>query len=259
MIASDARTAYERFAAFYDDFTAGYEHGAWAGMLLDAAEAAGLRGRRLLDVACGTGESFLSMLDRGFEVTACDISPAMLAAARAKATGRAELLEHDMRALPRLGAFDLVWCLGDALNYLMTAGALRAAFGGMAANLARDGVLVFDVNTLSTFRDVYSSLRVRPGERQILLLDGHGAPDVGAGGEAEVWIDRLTPAAGGRWERCRTVHRHRHHPASTIERCLAANGLALAAVHGSSADGLRPGLDEDRHIKGVYIARHAHA
>jgi SAM-dependent methyltransferase len=71
----------------------------------------------VLDVACGTGKSFRPLLRRGYEVTGCDISPPMLEQAPAGAPG-VRLVPADMRALPDLGAFDLVTCLDDALNYL---------------------------------------------------------------------------------------------------------------------------------------------
>ena len=257
--ADHARRAYDAFAGFYDDFTAGNENREWTRMVLAAARAAGLRGNRLLDVACGTGESFLAMLARGFEVTGCDISPAMVAVATEKARGRATVLEHDMRALPALGRFDLVWCLGDALNYLQGPDELEAALAGMAANLDDHGVLVFDVNTLATFREVYSSLRVLPGERQVLVLEGQGSRTLPPGGAAEVWIDRITPAEGERWERCRSVHHHRHHSPAALEAALAAAGLAVAARYGSSERGLEPELDEQRHIKAVFVARQRRA
>ena len=257
--ADHARRAYDAFAGFYDDFTADHENDEWTRMLLAAARSAGMGGHRLLDVACGTGESFLAMLARGFDVTGCDISPAMVAVAAAKARGRARVLVHDMRALPRLGRFDLVWCLGDALNYLQEQDELEAALAGMGANLDDGGVLVFDVNTLATFRDVYSSLRVLPGERQVIVLDGQGSRTLPPGGAAEVWIDRLTPAGGERWARCRSVHHHRHHSPAAIEAALAAAGLAVVARYGSSDSGLEPGLDERRHIKAVFVARHARA
>jgi ubiquinone/menaquinone biosynthesis C-methylase UbiE len=47
-------------------------------------EARGIAGHRLLDVACGTGKSFIPMLEKVWEVTACDISPKMVAIARTK-------------------------------------------------------------------------------------------------------------------------------------------------------------------------------
>jgi predicted TPR repeat methyltransferase len=254
-----ARQAYETFAPFYDDFVAGHGYDQWTRMLLDAARGAGLHGHRLLDIACGTGESFIAMLDRGFEVTACDISRSMIAIARDKSRERATLLEHDMRELPRLGEFDLVWCLGDALNYLDGREELEATFAGMRANLAADGVVVFDVNTLATFRDVYSSLRVLPSEQQVIVLDGQGTSALAAGGVAEVWIDRLTPIDGERWARARSVHHHRHHAPAAIEAALSAAGLAVVDCYGSTIGRLERELDEMRHIKAVYVARHARA
>jgi SAM-dependent methyltransferase len=257
--ADHARRAYDTFAPFYDDFVAGHENDEWTRMLLEVARSAGLRGRRLLDVACGTGASFVAMLELGFEVIACDISPAMVAIAREKARGRATVLEQDMRALPRLGRFDLVWCLGDSLNYLHRRAELDDAFAGIAANLAPDGVVVFDVNTLATFRDVYSSFRVLPSAEQVIVLDGHGAGALPAGGAAEVWIERLTPVDGERWARSRSVHHHRHHAAATLEDSLASAGLVVTARYGSTPSGLEPDLDEERHIKAVFAARRARA
>jgi SAM-dependent methyltransferase len=265
--ADHALQAYEVFASFYDSFTAGHRNDEWTAMVLDAARAAGLRGKRLLDVACGTGESFVAMLERGFEVTACDVSPAMAAIAASKAGDRATVSVQDMRELPRLGEFDLVWCLGDSLNYMRDVGELEAALRGMRRNLAPDGIVAFDVNTLATFRRVYSSILVVPGERDVIVLHGHGRPDLEPGGTASVWIDHLTardtdPTSSGStggdgWERARSVHHHRHHPAAEIERALAAAGLETVARWGSSKRGLHDFVDERSQIKTVYTARHA--
>ena len=256
--ADHALRAYEAFAPFYDTFVAGHRNDEWTAMVLDAARAAGLRGNRLLDVACGTGESFMAMLGRGFEVVACDLSPAMVAIAADKAADRgARVTVQDMRELPRLGEFDLVWCLGDSLNYLRDADELEAALTGMRRNLAPDGVVAFDVNTLATFRRVYSSILVKPGRHDVIVLDGHGRADLDPGGSASVWIDHLSEAAGDRWERARSIHHHKHHTAAEIDRAVAAAGLEVVARWGSRIGGLEPTVDEERHIKTVYTARSA--
>src|SRR5215213_11332309 len=111
LVPDHALEAYDGLAPHYDAFTSEHDYEGWLAVLEDLAMAHGMRGRKLLDVACGTGKSFLGMLRRGYEVVACDLSPEMVARARAKVpNGRAEVLVADMRDLPELGAFDFVTC-----------------------------------------------------------------------------------------------------------------------------------------------------
>jgi ubiquinone/menaquinone biosynthesis C-methylase UbiE len=252
-----ARVAYEALAPGYDDLTRDHDHHAWTALLETRAIEAGLRGSRLLDVACGTGNTLVPMLERGYEVTGVDVSESMLAAAASKCDGSAELIAADMRALPALGDFDLVWCLGDALNYLDTHQELTAALRGLRRNLAGDGVVVLDVNTLATFRSAYSSLLAIPAGDRIVVLEGHGDPELPSGGAAEVWIDRLEQQASGWWSRTRSRHHHRHHPERSVRAALRQAGLACHAVYGTYTTGvMETSLDELRHAKAVYIARH---
>src|SRR6266516_4248608 len=111
-IEDPAFSAYELLAPFYDLYTHDYEHDRWLANIEAIALGHGLSGRRLLDVGCGTGKSFLPMLARGYEVTACDISPAMVERARAVAgPGGADVLVADARELPALGPFDIAMAL----------------------------------------------------------------------------------------------------------------------------------------------------
>ncbi len=155
---SEAAESYASLAPFYDRFTAHHDYESWTAHLEAAAIEHGLAGRAHLDVACGTGKSFLPFLKRGYRVTACDISAEMLAAARAKAP-EATIERWDMRELPVLGRFDLVTCLDDSLNYLLEVGDLESALAGLARNLAPDGVCLFDLNTLSAFRTDFAARR----------------------------------------------------------------------------------------------------
>ena len=253
-----AERAYEALAPGYDDLTRGHDHARWTALLESRAREAGLRGTRLLDVACGTGNTMLPMLARGYEVTGVDISEAMLAEARGKTEDRARLIRADMRDLPVLGEFDLVWCLGDALNYLDTPEELVATLAGFKRNLADGGVVVFDVNTLGTFRVLYSSLYAVPSEERIVLLEGRGSRDLLAGGTAETWIDRLERLESGWWVRTRSTHHHRHHADASVQAALDRAGLESYATCGTHTSGaIEAPLDELVHAKAVYIARHA--
>jgi SAM-dependent methyltransferase len=243
----------------YDDFTADHRYEEWTRTIESLAHDAGLQGRRLLDVACGTGKSFLPFLERGYEVTACDISPAMASAARAKARGRARVSVQDMRQLPSLGTFDLICCLDDAVNYLHSAREVCAAFAGMARNLAPAGVMVFDANTLLAYRTFFATLSVIQREGQVLIWEGATPPDLSAGGLARATLEAYTAAEEG-WTRTRSRHVQRHHPEAHVRTWLAAAGLEPVAVHGLQLDGsLSDAVDELVDTKALYVVRRAQA
>jgi len=250
-----ARAAYDALAPGYDTLTSGHDHDAWTGTLEALAVDAGLRGRALLDVACGTGNTLAPMIARGYEAVGTDVSAPMLDEARRKAPG-VRLVVADMRALPALGRFDLIFCLGDALNYLQTAEELEAALDGMRRNLAPGGIAVLDLNTLRTFRALYSGMLVAPSPDRVVVVEGRGSPDLPSGGAATARIDRLERLPSGWWRRVRGEHHHRHHPEPAVRAALAAAGLECRSVHGARTTGvLDAPLDDHAHDKAVYVAR----
>ncbi len=252
---SAARETYDALAPAYDLLTAGHDHAAWAAQLEALALQAGLSGRRLLDVGCGTGSSALPMLARGYEVVGVDVSPGMLSLAREKLGPGVRLEPADMRRLPVLGAFDLVWSVSDGVNCL-AADELEAAFAGFRRNLAPGGLVVFDLDTLASFRALYSSLIVVPGEGRVVVFDGQESEELGEGAVAAAHIDFLELDSPPWWRRTRAVHRQRHHPPAEVRRALAAAGLRTVAVWGTDGAGAsEQPLDERRHNKAVYIAQ----
>jgi SAM-dependent methyltransferase len=251
-----AEQAYEAIAPVYDDFTAHHDYELWLGNLLPKLRRHGLRGRRLLDVGCGTGKSFLPMLERGWEVTACDISPSMLELARAKAGDAVQLSVADMRELPVFGEFDLVWCLDDAVNYLLSGEELEKALSGMRANLAPGGLLMFDLNTLQAYRTFFAEVqRVERGGRQ-LVWRGQASPDVPPGSISEARFEVESGGAGASIET--HVHRQRHFPEAEARKRLEAAGLECLDVYGHGFDAVpKQPVEELVHSKAVYIARRA--
>jgi SAM-dependent methyltransferase len=254
--ADPALSAYEGMAAHYDEFTAGYDYETWLAALEALALEHGLAGRRLLDVACGTGKSFEPLARRGYEISACDLSPAMVEHARAKAPPGSDVFVADMRELPVAGEFDLVTCLDDSLNYLPDAAGLEAAFEGMAANLAPGGLLAFDLNSLGTYRRVFGRDSVGDSDGHVFCWRGvpNGEPQPGESFSAV--IDVFVEEPDERWSRSRTTHWQRHHPRAEVERALALAGLDLVAARGQLPGArLEPEPDEERHQKLLYLAR----
>lgn len=254
MTATPALLAYEQLAPVYDDFTDGYDHDAWIDGLERIARNHGANGPRLLDVACGTGKSFAPLIGRGYDVWACDISPAMVQRARHCAgVDPQRVLVADMRELPELGAFELITCLDDAVNYLLTDADLEAAFASVARLLAPGGVYLFDTNTLATYRAGFAVDAIFERPLAAAVWRGETAEPIEAGALCAASIE-LTSADGGAVSR----HVQRHHPQSAVRRALASAGLACRAVLGQSTGGvLHEDADEDAHTKLVYVAGRA--
>jgi len=254
----DTRAAYDALAPVYDGLTAHHDHEGWLAQLLGLAGGHGLSGRRALDVACGTGKSFMPLVRRGFDVTACDLSPAMAARARRRARGhRVRVRVADMRRLPVLcerGA-DLVTCLDDAVNYLFDSAELCAALAGMRANLRPGGLLVFDVNTLATYRAVFcDGVSWEAGADTYASVGEPRAVEPGGLFATTLQAWRGAPGMGTLLVESR--HTQRHHPVVELERALRRVGLELLALYGSAADGSpEQPPDEQRHVKTVVVAR----
>lgn len=252
-----AERTYEAMAPVYDDFTAHHDYEGWLADLVTALERHGLKGKRLLDVGCGTGKSFMPMLPRGWEVTGCDISPAMLGLAREKAGEEVRLEVADMLELPRFGEFDLIWALDDAINYLLSTAELERALAGMRANLAPDGLLLFDVNELLAYRTFFAETEVveRGGRR--LVWNGLAAADVAPGSICESRLEVLTDGGSGGTDKAPVLtHRQRHFPEAEVLAALEGAGLECLDIYGIYTDGiLKQPLDVSTHTKAIYIAR----
>jgi SAM-dependent methyltransferase len=242
--ATGAAEAYERLAPYYDELTREHDYDGWTRHLEAAATRFGVRGRK----------SFLPFLERGYAVSAFDVSAEMVALAAAKAPD-AELFVADIRELGRVGSFDLITCLDDSLNFLVDDGDLEAALGALGDNLAPEGVLVFDLNTLATYRTTFARDMALDGEGVFLVWRGGCGGAERPGCLAELTVEAFAEAGDGLYERLITRHVQRHHSRPSVERALAEAGLRAVAVLGQLPDGsLDPQPSEERHHKLVYFA-----
>lgn len=166
-------------------------------------------------------------------------------------------LVADMRALPCLGQFDLVLCLDDAVNYLLSIEELEATFAGVASALSADGIFAFDVNSPLTYRTAFAQGMVKEGDGVLLAWRGESTAAFERGGIGTATVEIFTERKDGLWERGSMRHVQRHYPPDAVRSALTQAGLqcVLAGQHPGAR--LQDGADDERHIKLVYFARHA--
>jgi glycine/sarcosine N-methyltransferase len=137
----------------YDDFSSGYDRFVdWPGRL--AAELPFIEhqlqavgAHRVLDAACGTGMHTLALARRGYAALGADLSPGMIARARANAAAAEVDVPFEVAGFGELNArvgtgFDALLCLGNSLPHLLTPSDLAAALADFAACLRPGGLLL---------------------------------------------------------------------------------------------------------------------
>ena len=241
-----ASSGYGTLAPYYDTFT---DHSGYADWIRDLAHLArehGAEGNRVLDVACGTGKSLAPLLEEGLDGVGVDAVPSMLRVARDRVGADTPLLAADMTRLPKLGAFDLTFCVNDALNCLLSASGVEGALTGIAANLRPGGVLVFDTSTPVAYRDHFAVEHAREVDGTTFRWKGTYDGEFGVASLDVAGEDGERPLA-------RAVHVQRHHSDAVIERALSKAGLELVARYGLHDDGSRSTTVDADHFKAVHV------
>jgi len=178
---------YARFAPFYD--------AAMDDPTPRAARVTEWIGRHhpdaasVLELGCGTG-SVLARLSGIESLTGLDRSPEMLAVARRKVP-RARLFEGDMASFRLEEQFDVVVCVFDSLNHLLSLDAWRSMFRAVYEHLRPRGLFIFDVNTVGELRRLGDEPPwVYDFDQGVLIMDVTFAHDGGSQGTS-LWDIRI--------------------------------------------------------------------
>lgn len=146
---AEPETQFTEVADVYDNLMSVVPYAWWVDYVLDLWDEYHFEPRRVLDLACGTGNVLLELKRRGFVVEGADYSAAMLRVAGRKVPSGTPLWCQDFRTLEIPSPpFDAVVCLFDSLNYLLRLSDLQKAFRGVYRHLVPGGVFVFDMNAI---------------------------------------------------------------------------------------------------------------
>jgi SAM-dependent methyltransferase len=141
--------AYDSLAVHYDAVTG--DSATETSFVSGIIERARRGAATLLEVACGTG-AVIAPLAARYQVSGLDISPGMLAVARAKLPAGTPLYLADMSRFELGATFDAIVCVYHGINHLLDFSKWQSFFDCTYRHLNDGGVLVFDVITIDSLK-----------------------------------------------------------------------------------------------------------
>ncbi len=147
---SDQTVNYGRLAEVYDAIMGDPEGVERYAEMLDKY----LHGRKVLDLACGTGDLTLALHKKGYRMTGLDLSQPMLDITAAKFhPDSIRLFCLDMLNFNLGETFDSIICANDSVNYCDSLQQYEALFYGVNCHLTLGGTFFFDVHMESRLKE----------------------------------------------------------------------------------------------------------
>lgn len=140
--------SYTVLAQFYDQLTTDVPYLQWADYLQKQFSRHKISVHSITELGCGTGTLAAILAERGYQVTAVDLSPDMLSVAAEKCGNLGvQLVCQDMSRLTLPEPSDAIICCLDSLNYVTRPSQVQRTFTQVWNALKPGGVFIFDVKT----------------------------------------------------------------------------------------------------------------
>ena len=147
--------AYQNLASSYDRLTNDVDYAGWVDFAQAILDRESLKPRTVADLACGTGSATRILAERGYRVTAVDLSESMLTEAMDKCTDLENLptfVHQNLAELRLPRAVDMAVCFLDSLDYILDPADCENAIRRTYKALNPGGIFIFDVNTPEKLR-----------------------------------------------------------------------------------------------------------
>lgn len=133
---------FTKSAKFYDALYHFKDYEAASKQIKKLADQHDVKGKRLLDVGCGTGKH-IEFLQQSFQTQGLDISPELLSVARSRCS-KVLFWEANMVNFDLNQQFDIITCLFSAIAYVKTLENMELSIANMANHLAIGGLLIVE-------------------------------------------------------------------------------------------------------------------
>ncbi|MCK4733817.1 MAG: class I SAM-dependent methyltransferase [Methanophagales archaeon] len=176
----DADMSFKEYAAYYDLIYKDKDYETEVDFIEDIfGEFIGASNpKNILEVGCGTGNYTKILVDRGYEVTAVDVSEDMLKLASEKCD--CEVIKGDISEITINDKFDTCIAMFAVMGYITENADIIKALNNIHKHLKPNGIFVFDVwNGLAVLR-LLPEQRLKEVESDEILITRFAVPNLKA-------------------------------------------------------------------------------
>ena len=140
---------YNKFASIYDELMMDFNYEDWFNYIEDIFKKYNKTPRKIIEMACGTGNLSYYLAKKGYNLTCFDLSENMLSQAYGKLRKfkNVKLIKQNMIDFNLKESFDSIISICDSINYITRKEDLLQTFKNVWNHLEDDGIFIFDINS----------------------------------------------------------------------------------------------------------------
>ena len=140
----ETESRFGAYASYYNLLYRDKDYQSEVNYLHALLERFSTKGKRVLNLGCGTGRHDLLFTESGYQTTGVDLSSTMIGIAQEQTVENSRFIQGDAREVRLNETFDAVMALFHVMSYQVTNEDLAAVFETASSHLETDGLFIFD-------------------------------------------------------------------------------------------------------------------
>lgn len=147
---------YNKFAQIYDELMDDFDYEKWYMYIEEIFKKYEKSPKKIMEMACGTGNISYYFAKNGYKLTSFDISDDMLAKAyeKLKRFKNVKILNQNMIDFKLNDKYEGIISLCDSINYILKKEDLKKTFENVYNHLDSDGIFIFDINSYYKLKNI---------------------------------------------------------------------------------------------------------
>lgn len=147
---------YGKFAKVYDGLMIDFDYQEWFIYIKDIFKRYDKDPKKILEMACGTGNLTEHIARERYDLTCFDLSEDMLSHAydKLRKYKNVDIMKQDMLDFKLNKSFDAVISVCDSINYIREIDDLERVFKNVFDHLEKDGIFIFDINSHYKLKEI---------------------------------------------------------------------------------------------------------